>query len=295
MSSRYHIDSAYNSEDDAPVSIEISTSSRRPIQTSAIAEWRERARAAPRASRSHRHEHGSQHSSQAALSSDSGEDSSPQRKNPGAAFANLKYLVRSFLKARPRERSGRDRSRTREENKESFFPLPKLTFLIDQPDDLVCQICQETPLRMARDSASADDATPVILPCGHVGCHFCVSHWLENSKSCPFCRKEMTHTGCRHPVQPRLLAHDTIGIIPKTLACGGAVGFNCGKCEAREQRAKALRKMKDAADKYKTARKDAEKLGTDDAKEAAASAGRAFERLAKNHAVDVIYAAHSNW
>ena len=62
-----------------------------------------------------------------------------------------------------------------------------LNWLEDPPDDLKCLIC----LCVARDPHQhPGDATN---ECGIVFCHSCITKYQRNKKTCPNCRKGLTH------------------------------------------------------------------------------------------------------
>ncbi|KAJ3580353.1 hypothetical protein NPX13_g199 [Xylaria arbuscula] len=193
--------------------------------------------------------------------------------------AHLKYLVRSFLR-QTRASPPADKTASKLTNNESFIPSPKVTFLIDKPSNLICQICQQTPLKLA--TAADEDPDPsmtAILPCGHICCYGCANLWLTSHDTCPFCRASMIHPACGHLVRPRLVAQDTIHSIPDTLANGGRLGCLCFECFQRTRRELSLERWTDLAEKYKTARQRAETLGTDEAVDEMRRAQKAFERI----------------
>ncbi|KAI0022309.1 hypothetical protein F4780DRAFT_191301 [Xylariomycetidae sp. FL0641] len=213
----------------------------------------------------------------------------PKRSHQGS----IKYLVRGFLRAI--KKYGKDEGRKTFSDGESFFPSPKVTFLIDQPDNLVCQICQETPLKMALSSEQAQDTVPAVMACGHVACKGCLDLWFDTSRKCPFCRKDLVHTGCDHLVRPRLVAHDSIHSIPRTLSEGGTVGHKCHGCRDKERRVFGAERWASLAERFKEAREEAERLKTDEANEAMKKAQKAFEQFGQNQACDSLYASHASW
>ncbi|KAI1113822.1 hypothetical protein F5Y14DRAFT_451632 [Nemania sp. NC0429] len=191
--------------------------------------------------------------------------------------AHLKYLVRGFLK------QARDTTTATPDTGDvpsggCFVPSPMVTFLIDQPDDLICQVCRETPLKLA---VTAENPTPdltYILPCGHIFCS-CIGLWLESHDSCPFCRTSMTYTGCKHPVKPRVVAQDTIHTLPDTLANGGVIANLCPECDAKDRREISVQRWADHAKRFEIARRGAKELGTKEAMENLKKAQKAFERV----------------
>ncbi|RYP49112.1 hypothetical protein DL768_005109 [Monosporascus sp. mg162] len=178
---------------------------------------------------------------------------------------------------------------------ESFFPTPKVTFLIDEPEGLKCQICLTTPLEMAESSQRPNERTPIILPCGHAGCGDCMHMWLTAHHSCPFCRRDMHHKGCGHPVEPRVIAHDTIHSLPRTTAEGGSVGHKCPDCKIGELQAAALRNWKDLARDLRAARARAREHGTDEAVKAVKKAEKAFEMAPSRAVLDKVTRVDTSW
>ncbi|KAI1386115.1 uncharacterized protein F4822DRAFT_306024 [Hypoxylon trugodes] len=130
---------------------------------------------------------------------------------------------------------------------ESFFPNPMVTFLVDQPQNLTCQICLDMPVKLAsRDHGGTADLS-AILPCGHVGCYHCLIASLEQNSSCPFCRERLVYEDCRHEVEPIPLTYGNIISLPKTLSKGGVIGKNCRACDEEVECEKAVKKMRTAA------------------------------------------------
>ncbi|KAI1168209.1 hypothetical protein F5B18DRAFT_646743 [Nemania serpens] len=265
------------------------SSSIRPVQWSdvdseAIHQWRdlaERPRSTNNESPSReRHEDGSEdHASS---------------NNKFFSTAHLKYLIRGFLRQVP-ETTNATPNREEVPNQESFVPSPMITFLIDEADDLVCQICHEISLKLAVTAEHYSPDMTSILPCGHIFCHNCISVWLMGHDSCPFCRVVMTHPGCKHQVQPRSLAHDTIHTLPDTLAKGGVIGDICFRCADRDRRDVSLQRWTDLAKRFKAARREAEELGTDEAVENMRKAQKAFERLPEDDFWVLSKRQHRQW
>ncbi|KAI1335833.1 hypothetical protein F5Y15DRAFT_224111 [Xylariaceae sp. FL0016] len=275
-------------------------------QTQGIADWRGRtsqqeydAHHEPRTSRPTRTRRlesvpNSTSRSRSSGSSGSESDSSSTSRSGSKGFI-LKYCVRKlqkYCKAKPSDDS---EGRKVYKPVDTFISSPKVTFLIDQPDNLLCQICYEQNLRMGKSAADPANSTPSIIPCGHIACHSCFSSWLETKDTCPFCRKSMQHKQCQHAVKPRLITSETIGDFPPTLAEGGKIGELCLPCRARSRQDQCFRKWADAAEKFKVVRKRAEMLDTAEAFEELAKAQKAFEGVPKDNAYQSVIANYGFW
>ncbi|CAJ2514204.1 Uu.00g023230.m01.CDS01 [Anthostomella pinea] len=225
-------------------------------------------------------------------SSDEGKTKSSSKRDRSGAQSSLKYLVRGFLKAC---RGTKDEGRKASADGDPFFPSPQVTFLIDQLDNLVCQICVVTPLKMAISAEDETETIPACLPCGHLAYQGCMSSWLDLHRNCPFCREKMVYGGCGHGVKPTLIAHDTIHSLPRTLAPGGTIGNKCHPCRDKDRRESALKKWQSYAETFKAARAEFERLATDEAKEAMEVALKRLERAPKDVAYDTLASSHATW
>ncbi|RYP68324.1 hypothetical protein DL769_005548 [Monosporascus sp. CRB-8-3] len=229
--------------------------------------------------------------------SDSSQSSSWSSRSTGSPpkTSHLGSVARDFLESsrRARLRDGDGKLSTAEG--EAYFPTPKITFLIDEPEGLKCQICLSTPLEMAESSQRPNERTPVILPCGHAGCGDCMGTWLMAHHSCPFCRRDMHYKGCGHAVEPRVIAHDTIQSLPRTTAEGGSVGHKCPDCKIEELQAAALKDWKDLARDLRAARVRARDHGTDEAVEAMKEAEKAFEMAPSRAVLDKVTRVDTSW
>ncbi|KAI0970529.1 hypothetical protein F4678DRAFT_112340 [Xylaria arbuscula] len=208
--------------------------------------------------------------------------------------AHLKYLVRGFLRQMRASHISSDDTK-KHPSKESFVPSPKITFLIDEPSNLVCQICQQAPLKLAITAEDPGPGITCILPCGHISCCGCMNIWFEKHSSCPFCRTGMAHTDCGHQVKPRLVAQDTIHSLPKTLSEGGKIGALCYKCTERERREVSVERWSKLAKRYKAARREAEDLGTDEAVDDMRKAQKAFEQIPEDDYWVLWRRRHHQW
>lgn len=266
------------------------------VESNSIQQWREMAAASSRASLQglRRHRENRTTRSHESLCSDASSDDSTNKK-PREIGSYIKYLVRGFLRdTRPR-RSAKDDGRKRLPEQETFVPSPKIMFLIDRPDNLVCQVCQVVNLKMAITAEIASPYTPSLFPCGHIFCYACTDQWLSQNDSCPICRMSMTYASCNHQVEPRLIAQDTIHTVPETLPNGGKIGRKCFKCCEREQRHVSLDRWASHAVKFKEARRDAERLGTDEAIEKMKKAQKTFERLPEDDFWILSRRRHHQW
>lgn len=115
----------------------------------------------------------------------------------------------------------------------SYIPCPKITFLIDRPDDLGCEICQVSKLQFRTSDHGFPDSTPAILPCGHIAGHRCLQEWLRRNHNCPFCRLNLEYELCDHTVQARPVNPANIHSLPRTLPEGGRIAAQCADCRVQ--------------------------------------------------------------
>ncbi|RYP66349.1 hypothetical protein DL771_007855 [Monosporascus sp. 5C6A] len=220
---------------------------------------------------------------------------SSRQTGPPPKTSHLGSMARDFLESSRRARLRHGEGKLSTAEGESFFPTPKITFLIDEPEGLKCQICLTTPLEMAESSQRPNERTPVILPCGHAGCGNCVHTWLTAHHSCPFCRRDMHHKGCGHAVEPRIIAQDTIHSLPRTTAEGGSVGHKCPDCKIEELQAATLKNWKDLARDLRAARARAREHGTDEAVKAMKQAEKDFEMAPSRAVLDKVARVDTSW
>ncbi|KAI1775374.1 hypothetical protein F4818DRAFT_441471 [Hypoxylon cercidicola] len=204
------------------------------------------------------------------------------------AGQRLGYMAGQIL-----EDDGNDGRKEIDEN-EYFFPAPKITFIVDQPSKLLCQICQDTPLKLEMTSRDYSDRSLSILPCGHVGCYGCLNNWVKSHKKCPFCREDMRRYDCSHFVKPVVLAYDTIQTIPKTLARNGKIADSCTKCDDKVGR-ETIKKIKSAGQFLRNARRHCEKSNTDITVEDVEKLEASFESYAKQQALEDMYERTNKW
>ncbi|KAI1746931.1 hypothetical protein F4782DRAFT_522905 [Xylaria castorea] len=270
------------------------------IESAAIQQWRDITTGSPRRNEQPQPEYRenqqrSTNTPRSDAGSSSSEDSASSNKKPRDATAYLKYLVRGFLRQFHTMPPVKDTRGEKIPNQDSFVPSPKVTFLIDSPTNLMCQICQQAPLKMAISADNPHPGVTAILPCGHIFCHGCINIWLTSHKSCPFCRTSMTHPGCMHQVQPRLIAQDTIHTLPETLANGGTIGEFCFKCTEKHTRHRSVQRMTKLASQFKIARLEATDIGTKEAVEAMHRAQKAFESLPEDDFLALSRIRHHQW
>lgn len=117
--------------------------------------------------------------------------------------------------------------------KGSYVPCPKITFLVDKPKDLVCEICLVSELKFRSCVRELTDNTPTILPCGHIAGYRCLKEWLRTHTNCPFCRMELKYNACPHAITPRPVNKTNIHTIPKTIPEGGAITIQCKECRLK--------------------------------------------------------------
>lgn len=43
---------------------------------------------------------------------------------------------------------------------------------------------------------------PRVMVCGHIYCKNCIGDWLQQSVSCPMCKRMQHHAGCGYPYPP---------------------------------------------------------------------------------------------
>ena len=146
---------------------------------------------------------------------------------------------------------------------ESFIPCPKVTFLIDRPPPLVCQICRETRfrLRSPADDGTVNDTTFSIFPCGHVAGTQGLETWCYAYGTCPFCRLELRYPGCGHRIPPRHITHESIHVLPRTLPDGGVIPELCTECLKTNLVAEAEDRFATAAHKFREVRRRVQRTG----------------------------------
>lgn len=138
--------------------------------------------------------------------------------------------------------------------KESFFPFPKVTFLIDEPIEVKCQICHQANCQIKPDAEPLDESTFSLMPCGHAACLQCLEGWFENQGTCPFCRVDLIYPGCGHRVPVRPLTREGLHLLPRTLPDQGRISNLCARCLKARLLTRAEEKLEQAMEGFRAAR-----------------------------------------
>ncbi|KAL0933144.1 uncharacterized protein CTRU02_212107 [Colletotrichum truncatum] len=141
-----------------------------------------------------------------------------------------------------------------------FFPSPKITFLIDKPENLICQVCHQSRFVFDENAdtetgARLSDSVPAIMPCGHIAGARCLSEWLRDHDTCPFCRHELVYNGCGHQIPTRHITKEEIFLIPPTIPEGGDIPNLCIWCYKDAQRKMTEARFKACKRRFIQARK----------------------------------------
>ncbi|ETS85159.1 hypothetical protein PFICI_03184 [Pestalotiopsis fici W106-1] len=215
----------------------------RPVVNESVDTWRSRAAPRPRAARATgprrdgmRRDESPDFSSRASsrASSSGRRERTPVSRHRGTEALDMSSIIREFEEVSLHGFEDEVSPPTYEFT-DNFFPNPKITFFMDRPTNLVCSVCQETPLKMSTSPHTlACENDSVISPCGHVFCRGCLDTWIDAHQSCPLCRFELTRK-CGHAIEPRVIAKDTILSLPPTLPEGGKVAPTCWDCRQHAQ------------------------------------------------------------
>ncbi|KAH6996441.1 hypothetical protein BKA56DRAFT_571465 [Ilyonectria sp. MPI-CAGE-AT-0026] len=165
---------------------------------------------------------------------------------------------------------------------ECFFPFPKITFLIDKPTKLRCQICREVECEMKPETLTVDDSTLSILPCGHGAGSECLKRWLQVNNSCPFCRLSMTYPGCGHVIPLRPVTTEGIHLLPRTLPDQGHIPLLCAGCLRDSLAAQAELRFGQAACAFQDARQRLHEGGGVEDEEALLMRREEFETILRD-------------
>ena len=167
---------------------------------------------------------------------------------------------------------------------ESYFPFPKITFLIDQPKGLLCQICRGAKCRIKSGEDRLGDSTFSILPCGHVAGSRCIKTWLKECKTCPFCRFTMKYPGCGHNIPAHLMTKENLHLLPRTLPDKGVIPDQCDQCHKDKLLTQAMSKFQDAVNAFEQARSQFHEIGGVKEKEAMFEKREIFENIMRDEA-----------
>jgi hypothetical protein len=139
--------------------------------------------------------------------------------------------------------------------KESFLPFPKVTFLIDEPIRLECQICRQVNCQIKSDAEPLDEPNFSLMPCGHAACSCCrLEKWFKTQDTCPFCRIKLVYPGCEHAVPARSLTNEGLHLLPRTLPDQGWIPSLCAQCLKARLLTQAEEKFRQATQEFRAAR-----------------------------------------
>ena len=175
---------------------------------------------------------------------------------------------------------------------ESFFPFPKITFLIDRPAELLCQICREAKCEIESERDHLGDSTFSILPCGHAAGSRCLQTWLRTHSTCPFCRFNLRYPGCGHKIPARPLTKESVHILPRTLSDRGNIPHLCARCLKKSLLIQAEARFEVAAHEFQQARRRFHHTGSEREEEIMMARREDFETVMQ----DEVYIRHlSTW
>ncbi|KAG8667203.1 hypothetical protein FPOAC1_012028 [Fusarium poae] len=137
---------------------------------------------------------------------------------------------------------------------ESFIPFPKVTFLIDKPIRLECQICHQANCQIRSDSEPLDESDFSLMPCGHAACSGCLEKWFKTQDTCPFCRTKLAYPGCGHAIPARSLTKEGLHLLPRTLPDQGWIPSFCAQCLKVTLMTQAEEKFQQVAQEFRAAR-----------------------------------------
>lgn len=176
---------------------------------------------------------------------------------------------------------------------ECFFPFPKITFLIDKPGGLVCQICRETKFTLK--SAAPDSSTFSIMPCGHAACSGCLTQWFDTKLRCPFCRLSMRYSRCSHAIPLRSLTDSSIQQLPRTLPDGGHIRDGCESCLQAKLLKEARPKLRVAESLFRVARRRYHDARQQDTADELLRRRQEFETIIPDVHVKVLTTCLTSW
>ncbi|KAF7552963.1 hypothetical protein G7046_g7254 [Stylonectria norvegica] len=114
---------------------------------------------------------------------------------------------------------------------ESFFPFPKITFLVDRPTDLLCQICRDAHCEIKPDGDNLGDSTFSMLPFS------------------------LSYPGCGHKIPPRAVTQESVHLLPRTLPDKGHIPQLCAKCLKEDLLTQAKARFEVAVYEFREARR----------------------------------------
>lgn len=167
---------------------------------------------------------------------------------------------------------------------DTFVPLPKVTFLIDRPQNLTCRLCLVSELRLSlNNQEQVTDGTPALMPCGHIAGAVCLNEAIESMNpgdlACPFCRYPLTYTGCGHRVPEQLLTEESVRVMPETVPNGGVVPALCSGCRQIRVQLTYRAMIRDAQTDVMAARANYASNRADEAARQLSEFVRLFEKL----------------
>jgi hypothetical protein len=169
-----------------------------------------------------------------------------------------------------------------------------ITFLVDEVNHMVCQICDDSKICLDEKSSSIVDTQPAALPCGHVFGHRCLRKWMRVRDVCPTCRMRLRHSGCEHKIEPRVLDFESILSVPKTMPEGGRVGEYCRGCQLERQEEAEFTSFHQLKKEFRDARELLARTGTEEARQSMIVAKKRLEEFlpeARESRLDGVFAA----
>ena len=117
---------------------------------------------------------------------------------------------------------------------ECFFPYPHITFLVDKPTNLVCQICRDSVCQL-QDFTTTPSTAP--SPSCHAACLRIAlpGRVAAHAGPLPGVQAQAGLLQCRHRVPAKLITPSSIHFLPRTLPDEGAIRPECSRCLEQEQ------------------------------------------------------------
>ncbi|KAI0132683.1 hypothetical protein BJ170DRAFT_614920 [Xylariales sp. AK1849] len=162
-----------------------------------------------------------------------------------------------------------------------YIPSPLITFLVDEVDYLVCQICCTSKMGLHERTIKIIDTQPASLPCGHVYGYRCLIKWFRCHDVCPTCRMSLRHSGCNHKVEPHVLDMENILSVPKTIPEGGVLDEFCRPCRLKQDEEHEIHSFHQLKREFREARALYHVVKTAEAKKAMMALRGKFENLPK--------------